>query len=93
MARYFVLELPVVGLAAARQPEPRAPWPVAWPIAADRKSPGNPGTQTRKSPIPVPPIPDLAGKRAGNPRFPIRPGPGNGAPIGRKSGNRGYPSV
>ena len=23
--------------------------------------------QTRKSPIPVPPIPDLAGKRGGNP--------------------------
>ena len=63
--------------------------------------------QTRKSesPIPVPPIPDLAGNRGGNPRFPIRPKSGIGkspvsrfgresgigVPIGRKSGNRGYP--
>jgi hypothetical protein len=29
--------------------------------------------QRPKSPIPVPPIPDLAGNRGGNPRFPIRP--------------------
>ncbi len=39
--------------------------------------------QTRKSPIPVPPIPDLAGNRGGNPRFPIRPGTGVGVPIRR----------
>jgi hypothetical protein len=49
--------------------------------------------QTRKSPIPVPPIPDLARNRGRNPRFPIWPGTGIGVPIGRKSGNRGYPSV
>ncbi len=36
--------------------------------------------ETRKSPIPVPPIPDFAGKQGGNPRFPIRPGPGMGEP-------------
>jgi hypothetical protein len=42
--------------------------------------------QTR-SPIPVPPIPALAGKRGENPRFPTRPGTGNGAPIA----NRGAP--
>jgi hypothetical protein len=29
----------------------------------------------------------------GNPRFPIGSGTGIGVPIGRKSGNRGYPSV
>ena len=39
--------------------------------------------QTRKSPIPVPPIPDWAGNRGGNPRFPIRPGTGIGVPIWR----------
>ncbi len=66
--------------------------------------------QTRKSPSPVPPIPDFAGKRGGNPRFPAGPesgnrespildsagnGPGNRGPDwpGRKSGNRGCPSV
>ena len=46
--------------------------------------------QTRKSPIPVPPIPDLAGKRGGNPasRFGrdrearSRPGTGNRGPAG-----------
>ena len=41
--------------------------------------------QTRKSPIPVPPIPDLAGKRGGNFRFPIGPA-GN-----RESGNGPFP--
>ncbi len=37
-------------------------------------------SQTRKSPIPVPPIPDLAGKWGGNFkfRFPTRPGTGTG---------------
>ena len=40
--------------------------------------------QTRKSPIPVPPIPDLAGKRGGNPRFPTRPESGIGkSPVSR----------
>ena len=33
--------------------------------------------------IPVPPIPDLAGNRGGNPRFPIRPESGIGVPIRR----------
>jgi len=40
-------------------------------------------TQTDPEPpnsCPVPPIPDLAGKRGGNPRFPIQPGPGTGEP-------------
>jgi hypothetical protein len=40
--------------------------------------------QTRKSPIPVPPIPDLAGKRRGNPRFPTGPESGIGkSPVSR----------
>jgi hypothetical protein len=34
--------------------------------------------QRPESPIPVPPIPDLAGNWGGNPRFPIRPKSGNG---------------
>ncbi len=46
--------------------------------------------QTRKSAIPVPPIPDLAGKRRGNFRFPTRPGTGIGkspvSPFGRETG-------
>jgi hypothetical protein len=50
--------------------------------------------QTRKSPGPIPRrspiIPDLAGKRGGNPRFPTRPESGNGGPISR-SGNGGSP--
>ncbi len=33
--------------------------------------------QRPESPITVPPIPDLAGNRGGNPRFPIRPKSGN----------------
>ncbi len=42
--------------------------------------------QTRKSPIPVPPIPDLAGNRdTGNPRFPIWPG------IAGDTGNPRFP--
>ena len=48
--------------------------------------------QTRKPPFPVPPIPHLAGNRGGNPRFPIRPGPGNREPPFPDSagnGNRG----
>ena len=48
--------------------------------------------QTRKSPIPVPPIPDLAGKRGGNPRFPTRPELGNREspfPDSAGNGNRG----
>jgi hypothetical protein len=44
--------------------------------------------QTRKSPIPVPPIPDLAGKRAGSPRFPTRPESGIGkSPVSRLAAN------
>jgi hypothetical protein len=41
-----------------------------------------PETRKSRAPIqvPVPPIPDLAGKRGGNPRFPIRPGPGIAVP-------------
>jgi hypothetical protein len=40
--------------------------------------------QTRKSPIPVPPVPDLAGNRGGNPRFPTRPASGIGkSPVSR----------
>jgi hypothetical protein len=51
--------------------------------------------QTRKSPIPVPPIPDLAGKRGRESPIPDSAGIGNREiprfPIGRKSGNRGIP--
>ena len=40
--------------------------------------------QTRKSPIPVPPIPDWAGKRGGSPRFPTPPESGIGeSPVSR----------
>ncbi len=63
------------------------------------------GEQTRKSPIPVHPIPDLAGNRGGNfrfpigresgirresGRFPIRPGTGNRGP---DSASRGFPGL
>jgi hypothetical protein len=66
-----------------------------------------PPAQTRKSPIPVPPIPDLAGNRGrespipdsaeiGNreiPRFPIWPGNGNRGPDSPQIGKSGIPSV
>ena len=61
------------------------------------------GRQTRKSPIPVPPIPDLAGNRGRNPRFPIWPESGNReSPIPDFAGNgtrgpdlagRGFPGL
>jgi len=50
--------------------------------------------QRPKSPIPVPPIPYLAGKRGGNPRLPIRPKSGNGdslIPDSARIGNRESP--
>ncbi len=49
--------------------------------------------QRPKSPIPVSPIPDLAGNRGGSPRFPIRPksGIGESGPIPDSAGTRSDP--
>jgi hypothetical protein len=55
---------------------------LAWPDLS--------ATQTPKSPIPVPPIPDLAGRRVGNHRFPIRPESGIGVPPGAAAAGRGF---
>jgi hypothetical protein len=63
-------ELPVLDAGAAMElHHGRRPWHTA---------PTGPSTPTRKSPVPSPPIPDLAGKRGGNFRFPTRPGTGIG---------------
>jgi hypothetical protein len=53
-------------------------FPVASNLKRRSAPPGPTETRARKSPVPVPPIPDLAGNRGGNPRFPIRPESGLG---------------
>ena len=73
-----------------------------------RPLPPGPPRQTRNPHFPFPrfPISSLPGngegipdsrlgrnRETGNPRFLIQPGTGIGVRIGRKSGNRGYPSV
>ncbi len=92
---------------SSSQPQPEGHVPAPLPIAAAEFNPPEPesrrlftqspnlkctGAQTRKSPIPVPPIPDFAGKRGGNPRFPARPESGkreSPIPDSAGNGNRG----
>jgi hypothetical protein len=88
----------------SRAPSEGAACSESWPRTVTnrlRVGVGDTATPTRKSPIPVPPIPDFAGKRRGNFRFPTRTRPGTGigkspvsrfcretgigVPIGRKS--------
>ena len=61
------------------------------PVLIGTSAECNCSKQTRKSPIPVPPIPDLAGERGGNPRFPTRPESGIGkSPVSRFGRDRYY---
>ena len=71
---------------------PHRPRPLLARAEQHARRPEPTAGQTRKSPIPVPPIPDFAGKRGGNPRFPARPESGkreSPIPDSAGNGNRG----